>query len=88
MKVATVLWIDKLGNKWDSGPMMPTDYNNFIDKVKTSGGIVLEQSYREYDIPLTYNNRTVHQTITAMDMVGIIVVLISMVAVAKILGWF
>ena len=88
MKVATVLWIDNLGNKWDSGPMAPSDYNDFITRVKASGGIVLEQSYREYDIPLTYNTGTVHRTITTMDIIGTVVVLISMLAVGKILGWF
>jgi len=88
MKVATVLWIDKLGNKWDSGPMIPGDYQNFIDRVTTSGGLVLKDSYREYDIPLTSNNRTVHQTITVMDIIGIVVLLVSMLAVIKILGWF
>jgi len=88
MKVATVLWIDSLGQKWDSGPMAPSDYNGFIDRVKTSGGMVLEQSYKEYDIPISYDNGQVHRTLTVMDIIGIVVVLASMVAVGKILGWF
>jgi len=88
MKIATVLWIDNLGQKWDSGPMAPNDYEDFKNRVKTSGGMVLEQSYREYDVPLTLNNGTVHRTVTVMDIIGTIAVLASMVVVAKILGWF
>ena len=88
MKLATVLWVDNLGNKWDSGPMPPSDYNGFIDRVKTSGGIVIENTYKEYDVNLALNNGTVHRTVTTMDIIGTIVVLVSIVAVAKILGWF
>jgi hypothetical protein len=53
-----------------------------------SGGMVLEQSYNEYDIPINYDNGQVYRTLTIMDIIGIIVMLISMVAIVKILGWF